>query len=182
MGSVLRLGDVDTRPEEAFEIMIKTSKCTAITRPKSWKRFALRPDEAKKKKERDNNAMDVDEDEDDDQEMPDSQNVAEAGPVDGKKVAYAPLKQRTEYYVDRSDEMDEDDDRLQGLTAAQLLDPAFNPHLQKVEKEQLVRGFKYGTSYVPCPDAQFPRLPTKKGIDICGFLSSKHVSSVLLGP
>ena len=175
MGSVLRLGDVDTRPKEAFEIMIKTSKCTAITRPKGWKRFALRPDEEKKKREGDNNATDVDEN--GDQEMPDSQDVAEAGPVDGKKVAYAPLKQRTEYYVDRSDEVDEDD-RLQGLTSAQLLDPAFNPHLQKAEKEQLVRGFKYGTSYVPCPDGQFPCLPTKKGIEICGFLSSKYVSSV----
>jgi len=47
--------------------------------------------------------------------------------------------------------------------------------LEKVEKEELVRGFKYGTTYAPCPDGQFPKLPTTKGIQICGFFPDKTV-------
>lgn len=46
---------------------------------------------------------------------------------------------------------------------------------EKVEKEQLIKGFKYGSTYVPCPDGQFERLNTKKGIEICGFFLKKNV-------
>ena len=42
LGTILRLGDVDTRSDEAIEILCKTSKATAIQRPKSWKKFARR--------------------------------------------------------------------------------------------------------------------------------------------
>lgn len=51
-----------------------------------------------------------------------------------------------------------------------------NP-VEKIDKEQLIRGFKYGTTYAPCPDGQFPKLPTKKGIDFEGFFKAKNVST-----
>ncbi|KAG6878325.1 hypothetical protein C0993_008503 [Termitomyces sp. T159_Od127] len=41
MGTLLRLGDVDTKPDEAIELVIKTSKCTAMSRPKSWKKLVV---------------------------------------------------------------------------------------------------------------------------------------------
>ena len=44
-----------------------------------------------------------------------------------------------------------------------------------LEKEDLVRGFKYGSSYVPCPSGQFERLATSKGLDICAFFEQKNV-------
>ena len=53
--NVLRIGDVDTRAEEAIEILIKTSKCTAVNRPKSFKKFYTRP-KTKKEEEEDTRA------------------------------------------------------------------------------------------------------------------------------
>ena len=153
MSNILRLGDPENNPLEALEIVVKTSKCTALARPKSWKRFA--PRESKPADE-----MDVD-----------------AAPTrvrdwdeDAKKVVWAELKMRTEFHVGHDeqeneyegneDNMDVDDEKESGA---------------KVEKEQLVRGFKYGSSYVPCPDGQFARLSTRMGISICGFFSADSV-------
>ncbi|KAJ6569542.1 SPOC like C-terminal domain-containing protein [Mycena capillaripes] len=177
MGTTLRLGDPDSRPEEAMEINIKTSKCTALNRPKSWKKFAERkkkrgPGAKVKEEDVDEDEMDVDE-------------PTQGGP---KKVTFVQLKMRTEYYVDRRDhnsddeggdvkmedvekepEPEENDDDEEG-GATNKIDPA----LEQVDKEELIRGFKYGTTYVPCPDGQFDRLPTKKGIEICGFFLAKN--------
>ncbi|KAG6902972.1 hypothetical protein C0995_008545 [Termitomyces sp. Mi166 len=168
MGALLRLGDVDTKPDEAIELVVKTSKCTAMSRPKSWKKFAVR-EKHKEPSQNENEEMDMEDDK------------AEAA-----KVAYAQLKMRSEYYVEQNGEIDaegdvkmEDDDEIlldKGKEReAQIPSEEENtPHLEKVEKEQLVRGFKYGTTYVPCPDGQFPRLNTRKGIDICGFFLAKN--------
>ncbi|KAG1738615.1 SPOC domain-like protein [Suillus paluster] len=140
LGTVLRLGDVDVRPEEAIEIPVKASKCTALARPKSWKKFSQR--------EKTDDQMEVDEEED--------------------KVVFAQLKTRTEYYIDHSTQEGEEQDT--GSDDEEDKDK----NLEKVEKEQLIRGFKYGSTYAPCPDGQFPRLNTRKGIDICGFFPAKN--------
>ncbi|KAJ3980021.1 SPOC domain-like protein [Lentinula detonsa] len=150
MQNVLRIGDVDTRTEEAMEILIKTCKCTAINRPKSFKKFAIRPKTAREE-EAEQQSMDVDDDE-------------------KKVVTYAQLKARTEYYVDKLDPKDEDTEEQ--VKTEEDAEPQ-SEDLEKVEKEELIRGFKYGTSYVPCPEGQFPKLPTKKGIDLIGFIPEK---------
>ncbi|KAG2370362.1 SPOC like C-terminal domain-containing protein [Suillus spraguei] len=143
MGTVLRLGDVDVRPEEAIEILVKASKCTVLARPKSWKKFGRR----KKTDEQ----MQVDEDE--------------------EMAVFAQLKMRSEYYIDRSTRDGEEQDKMDtGSDDEEDKDK----NLEKVEKEQLIRGFKYGSTYAPCPDGQFPRLNTRKGIDICGFFHAKN--------
>ena len=46
--------------------------------------------------------------------------------------------------------------------------------MTKIEKEELVRGYKYGASFAPAPEGGFPRLKTRKGIDVCGFFPQKH--------
>jgi len=154
MGTILRIGDVEGRSEEAAEVIVKTSKCTALARPKGWKKFGKR----------------------------------EAGEDDGdeeeRKTAYAQLTMRTEYFVDRTEhDEDEDADKDKDKDAMDVdedgepieTDKTKEENLERVEKEQLVRGFKYGSTYVPCPDGQFPKLNTKKGIDICGFFDAKNV-------
>ncbi|KAJ7585617.1 SPOC domain-like protein [Mycena floridula] len=162
-GTVLRLGDVDARGDEAFEIMVKTSKCTAQAKAKSWKKFAVRKTIAKDKEE---DAMEVD--------------------VDPKKpIVYAQLKMRTEYRIEEQEDDEEDEKKVKEETEKKKVKEEEkdedgdvkmkgDDEFERVEKEDLVRGFKYGTSYVPCPDGQFPRLPTRKGIDICGFFSAKN--------
>ncbi|KAK0198079.1 SPOC domain-like protein [Armillaria mellea] len=151
MGTLLRLGDVDTRPEESFEIMVKTSKCTAINRPKSWKKFAVR------KEEDDDKAKMI---------------------LDGEEyVRYAQLKQTSEYFVDKRDKDEDGDVKMEEVEeeiddGTKKRDPTEG--MEFVDKETLVRGFKYGTSYAPCPDGQFLRLNTKKGIDISAFFPKKR--------
>ncbi|EMD41347.1 hypothetical protein CERSUDRAFT_146244 [Gelatoporia subvermispora B] len=139
---VLRVGDVESRAEEAIEIYVKTYKYTAKASLPSIKRFARRV----KGDDEDESRMQLDDDED--------------------KVIWTQLARRTEYFIDRGDgeedsEGDAEDERK-------------GDALEKVEKEELVRGFKYGASYVPCPDDTFPKLPTLKGIEICGFFKAKH--------
>jgi ATP-dependent DNA helicase 2 subunit 2 len=148
MGTVLRLGDVDVRPEEAIEILVKASKCTALARPKSWKKFGRR--------EKTDEQMQVDEEE--------------------EMTMFAQLKMRSEYYIDRSTQDGEEQERMNtGSDDEEDKDK----NLEKVEKEQLIRGFKYGSTYAPCPDGQFRRLNTRKGIDICGFFHVKNVRTPL---
>ncbi|KAF8895028.1 SPOC like C-terminal domain-containing protein [Gymnopilus junonius] len=150
LGTVLRIGDVETRADEAIELSVKASKATAMARPKSWKKFALR--ESNREDE-----MQVEQDKD--------------------KAVFAQLKMKTEYFIDRNAGADDDEDDEIKVEEEELLDegnPEVKKSLEKIEKEELVRGFKYGTTYAPCPDGQFPRLQTRKGIDICGFFPEKN--------
>jgi ATP-dependent DNA helicase 2 subunit 2 len=149
MSNILRLGNPDISPLEAIEIPVKTSKCTAFARPKSWKRFA--PRESNPEDE-----MDVD--------SAPTQNGA-------RKSVWAELKTRTEFHVENDEQGDEDN----GNEDMDVDDVKKSG--AKVEKEQLVRGYKYGSSYVPCPDDNFAKLSTHMGISICGFISVDNVST-----
>jgi ATP-dependent DNA helicase 2 subunit 2 len=181
MGTTLRIGDVCNKPTESMEIQVKLSKCTAITRPKSWKRVMLRRKDKDKCKDKEGGVC-SDETEDSAEEPPD---VAEGD-------TYVELKKRSEYYrdSDKSDEDDEEED--QGQVKEEKMDyddariigdeqPAVEDD-RRVEREELIKGFKYGSTYTPCPDGQFDRLKTKKGIDVCGFFKSRNVrASRVLG-
>ena len=88
------------------------------------------------------------------------------------KNLWAELKMRTEYMVDHNADKGEDEDEEGNKNTDQ------KDGVEKVLKEELVRGFKYGSTYVPCPDGQFERLTTKKGIEICGFFDSTGVCTL----
>lgn len=148
MGNILRLGDTQNHPLEALEIPVKTSKCTAFARPKSWKRFGPRES---------NPADEMDAD-------PPTQDGA-------RKSVWAELKTRTEFHVENDEQGDEDNGNEDDMDVDNVKRSG-----AKVEREQLVRGYKYGSSYVPCPDDNFAKLSTHKGISICGFFSEDNVS------
>ncbi|KAF8523097.1 SPOC domain-like protein [Hysterangium stoloniferum] len=138
MNSSLRIGDVESRPEEAIELRIKTSKCTAISRPPSMKKYAKRVTQIDK--------MDV----------------------DGTDT-YTLLDRKTDYVVERYIG-DQEDAVLEEGDAA--LD---NIETETVEKEKLVRGYKYGASFVPIGEEEdFQRIESKLGIDICGFFYAEN--------
>jgi hypothetical protein len=150
MNNILRLGDPKNNPLEALEIPVKTSKCTAFALPKSWKRFA--PRESNPADE-----MDVD----------------SAPTQDGaRKTVWAELKMRTEFHVEHDEQGDEDNGNEEDMDVDDVKKSG-----AKVEKEQLVRGYKYGSSYVPCADDNFAKLSTHMGISICGFFSADNVST-----
>lgn len=140
MGNVLRLGDVENHPDQAIEIIVKTSKCTALQRPKSWKKFAL-----------------ISKDDDDDILMRDDDDEV-------PKAHYGEVVVETEYLYappkETEDGEEEDEDAKRSRATV-------------IDKEDLVRGFKYGASFVPCAEGNFPKLETKKGIDFCGFFQEK---------
>lgn len=149
LGTTLRLGDPDNHPEESVEIQVKVSKCTALARPKTWKKFAVR------RKQEDPEDVVMKEPDDDEEE---------------RKLLYAQLAMRTKYTVDHGDESEfAEDDQEQGQESKSHDEPK-----EEIEKEELIRGYKYGSSYAPCPDGNFPKLNTRKGIEICGFLLSKN--------
>lgn len=152
MKNILRLGDPANNPLESLEIIVKTSKCTAFARPKSWKRFA--PRECNPADE-----MDVD-------SVPTQDSV--------RKTVWAELKMRTEFHVEHDEQGDDNNGNEEDMDVDDVKKSG-----AKVEKEQLVRGYKYGSSYVPCPDDNFAKLNTHMGISICGFFSSDNVSTPL---
>jgi Ku70/Ku80 beta-barrel domain len=154
MANTLRLGDPENYPLEALEIMVKTSKCTALARPKAWKRFA--PRESNPADE-----MDVDTAPTRDHYMSENELA---------KIVWAQLRMRTEFHVEHGEQEDEDKGEEDNMDVDGVKKSG-----AKVEKEQLVRGFKYGSSYVPCPDGQFAKLDTRMGISICGFFSADNV-------
>jgi len=164
MGTVLRIGDVEGRPQEAAEILVKSSKCTALARPKGWKKFGRRVGGGEDDEDEDMGGDDEDE----------------------RKTAYAQLAMRTEYFVDRAEHDDDeeaadkgkDKDEMDVDEDGETKEKVKEENIERVEKEQLVRGFKYGTTYVPCPDGQFPKLNSVKGIDICGFFRAENVWSL----
>ena len=174
MGTTLRIGDIHNKPTESMEIQVKMSKCTAIARPKSWRRVMLR----RKDKDKDKDKVEEgasDETQDDAEEPMD---VTEGD-------TYVELKKRSEYYrdSDKSDQDDEEGDRPQAKEEKMDYDDARVKRDEqltieddrRVEREELIKGFKYGSTYTLCPDGQFDRLKTKKGIDICGFFKSRDV-------
>ncbi|KIP04439.1 hypothetical protein PHLGIDRAFT_15192 [Phlebiopsis gigantea 11061_1 CR5-6] len=146
MANVLRLGDVENHPEEAIEIVVKTSKCTAFARPKSFKKFARLGDE-----DEDIIMRNTDDD------------------VDELTANYGQLSMQTQYVYDPSGAHEDDDGEVKEE------EPEQKKELVEIDKEDLVRGYKYGSSYVPVPDGNFPKLETKKGIEICGFFPEKNL-------
>lgn len=183
MGTTLRIGDVQNKPTESMEIQVKLSKCTAIARAKSWKRVMLRKKDKGKEKNNDREGG-SDETEDD---ADDPMDVDEGD-------TYVELKKRSEYYrdSDKSDDDDEDHEESRVRIKEEKthyddtlveLDGQVKPEDdRRVEREELIKGFKYGSTYTPCPDGQFDRLKTKKGIDICGFFKSKNVRAFRVPP
>ncbi|TFK47939.1 SPOC domain-like protein [Heliocybe sulcata] len=144
LGSVLRLGDIDTRSEEAIEVMVKYSKCTAITRPKGFKKFAKRP-------------------------LPTDEQT------DPESNLWVELKMQTKYVLEEEDgdsdvEMKNVEDVNKESKDGEVED---KKEPEALDKEQLQRGFKYGSTYVLCPDGSFQKLDTRKGIDIAGFFRKK---------
>ncbi|KAI0641157.1 SPOC domain-like protein [Trametes meyenii] len=158
-GNVLRIGDTDGRPNEAVEIMIKTSKATALARPKGFKKFARRKRTTEEEEEA-------------------AERMAEDEPDD--TTTFAQLHMRNEYYLEDdkvgiskadasiSGSIDGDGDDAAEAQAER------DKRLVKVEKEELVRGYKYGASFVPAPDGEFPKLSVRKGMDLCGFFPDKY--------
>lgn len=141
MVSKLRIGDVDTRPEEAVELRVRTSKCTAASKAPSMKRFARR------------------------------ENLANAMEIDGQDV-YTALDRKTRFFVERGDGRPDPDNEVQMDDEDEAHD---GNEGEAVEKEDLVRGYKYGASFVPLDDEGLERLEPNSGIDICGFFFSKNV-------
>ncbi|KAG9310306.1 SPOC domain-like protein [Chiua virens] len=148
--TTLRLGDVEVRESEAIEINVRIAKRISMARAASWKKFFRK----------DGDDVDIDD-------------------VEEGKTVFKEVKRRTEYVIDRSSGNEEEDKGSPGQDVSMEVDEGKSvtteeTHLEKVEKEQLIKGFKYGSTYVPCPDGQFQRLNTKKGIEICGFFEEKN--------
>ncbi|KAI0079062.1 SPOC domain-like protein [Panus rudis PR-1116 ss-1] len=189
----LRIGDTKNAPTESVTITVRTGKCTAVARPRSWKKFVgVRVKDKKKKGDgEDVEVMSEGEDEDEDD-----------------VVEYRSLKQRTKYYIEKEEDEDgeeedgdpdvkqededtemkdaskpsgddsatEDEDCPSGptTTASHPSKPTrkSSKDLPSIDKEDLIRGYKYGSTFIPVSEP-FLRLPTSKGIEINAFFKKK---------
>jgi len=149
LSTTLRLGDVEVLESEAIEMNVRIAKCTNLARAAPWKKFFKKDS--------------------------DDEDIEDEG-----KTVFKEIKRRTEYIIDRSTEEGEEGKGPTTQDVSMDVDEETSvakeeTPLEKVEKEQLVKGFKYGSTYVPCPDGQFEKLNTKKGMEICGFFQRKNV-------
>lgn len=144
--NIFRIGDPETSPEQAIEIAVKTSKATALVRPHSMKKFTKR----------------------------DVATATQGGPSqtgqDDYKL-YVELKRRTEYIVKLSENHDKDDEEEEEEESKKQ-----EAQGEVVEKETLVKAFKYGSTWVPCEEGHFEGLHTRKGIEVHGFIPDATVS------
>lgn len=88
-------------------------------------------------------------------------------------LLFSELQRRTDYIFDedKEEKPEEEEDAMEQDQDSQGVKKDIN---NQIEKEDLIRGFKYGASFVPNPDGSYARLPTKKGIDICGFFKIEN--------
>ncbi|KAG8758277.1 ATP-dependent DNA helicase II subunit 2 [Ceratobasidium sp. 423] len=138
--NIFRIGDTEAFPEQAIEIAVKTSKATALVRPHSMKKFTKR------------------------EVVPPTQGgPTQAGSTPDDYKHYVELKRRTEYIV-KLIENSNDEEGEEGDEEKQ------EPQGEVVEKETLVKAFKYGSTWVPCEEGHFEGLHTRKGIEVHAFI------------
>ncbi|CAE6491403.1 unnamed protein product [Rhizoctonia solani] len=75
---------------------------------------------------------------------------------------YVELKRRTEYVVKLIENSNEEEDEEEGEKQ--------EVQGEVVEKETLVKAFKYGSTWVPCEEGHFEGLHTRKGIEVNAFI------------
>lgn len=155
----LRVGDTDQDPETSIEIPIKVTKGTALVRPPTAKKFAVR--------------------------RPPTDDNGNPIPVikDGEEQdVYAPLKYRTEFALVK----DIQAAALAVVEAAEargesppIIGKGFwSKDLGMLSKESLTRSYKYGSTWVDV-EGDFEKSETKKGVDICAFFPSGNVRASL---
>lgn len=157
--NIFRIGDPESMPDQAIEIAVKTSKATAIVRPHPMKKFTKR---------------EVGSAREGGMEWEQSQ-----GSTPDQQKLYIELKRRTEYMVrlpeaKDSNEVEENEDNEEGESHKP------EPTGEIVEKETLVKAFKYGSTWVPCEEGHFDGLHTRKGIEVHGFIPESTVSTLLV--
>lgn len=54
------------------------------------------------------------------------------------------------------------------------------PTQTEVAKEDLVKAYKYGATWVPCEEGEFEKLQTHKGIEVVGFFKASEVCRLFL--
>jgi len=93
--------------------------------------------------------------------------------VDGDAPeVYAQLKNQTDYIFKRGDKTEDNEEENE---PEDTKNTGKDPDKEKAERQDLIKGFKYGTSFASCPDGEFPRLESSKTMDICGFIPDEAV-------
>ena len=145
--STLIIGDVQTRTDDVISIPIRTGKATAIVRPQSLKKFARRSGPARHDRGSDK-----------------LENGATSAPLED----VAPLAMRTEFVVvSQSKEKEEEVVKNEDGDDEDVLEHSENQ--QRVEKEDLTKCYKYGSTWVPIEDLSENYLPTQQGHEVVGF-------------
>ncbi|KAG8851859.1 ATP-dependent DNA helicase II subunit 2 [Tulasnella sp. 330] len=159
------IGDHEVQSDEAIEISARvhkvTSKASAVTLKKFIKREAT-------------NTNDVDGDA--------TMKTYADDNGGGTGTTFAAVERETKYIVKPQPEKDtKTETQTQTQTQEELAQEEEEIPGIQVEAEDLVKGYKYGATWVLVEDG-FERLPTKMGIEVIGFMhASKLNRSYLMG-
>ena len=150
---VLRIGDVEAEPDEGIEIQVKISKATAAVRPTSMKKFVMREGNAW------NGSA--------------GQVSQTQGGVSVPASALGAISMKTEYVIERKDPDAEDNVEEEDEEDEDTV-------YEVVEKDSLVKAFKYGATWVPVEDDSIETLNTVKSIEIVSFIAISAVRCLVL--
>lgn len=186
MANMLTIGDATNRPEDSIAINIQLAKATSVVHPPPMKKFAKRAvpgGEAGGAESQTLNSENT-------QSL--SSGINNQPYVVASLEDVAPLEMRTEYILSSSlkeaaeqaasakaprgryggldDEDDEEDTAI-------IPEPTVDAPLETVERDELVKAYKYGQSWVPIDDDSIDadRLVTVKGVEIVGFVYESQV-------
>lgn len=185
MANMLTIGDATNRPEDSIAINIQLAKATSVVAPPPMKKFAKRAPPQ-------NDATGGESQPSKSAGETQSQNPQPTAPNFPYTLAtfadVAPLEMRTEFVLRSSLKQAEElaaaaaaarhrnsglDDEEGDENAAGAASPSAEEStpIQTVEKDELVKAYKYGQSWVPIEDdsSAADRLVTIKGMEIIGF-------------
>lgn len=82
----------------------------------------------------------------------------------------ADVKQHSTYFLKKIEERVEE-----GVDGPSTIEE--DEEREYISKEELVKAWRFGSSWIPVEDDTFEPLPTQKGLEILGFIPVKNVSS-----
>lgn len=104
-----------------------------------------------------------------------SQSQSQGGPADNvAALVSADVKQHSTYFLKKIEQAKE-----QGSEDLPTIDEDEGER-EYIPKEELVKAWRYGSSWIPVEDDTFEPLQTQKGVEVLGFIPQKNVRTWIL--
>jgi ATP-dependent DNA helicase 2 subunit 2 len=162
------IGDIQTRMDDAISIPVRTGKATAIVRPQSFKKFSRRNGSGRYDTRLDKSLGGLGD-------------KLSNGAMSAPWEDIAPLAMRTEFVLAPQSKENEDGAAENENGDREDASEHFQDQ-QRVEKEDLTKSYKYGSTWIPIEDLSENYLPTQQGLELVGFSYEDMVCVLIISP